>query len=587
MKNKKTTVVVSTLGIFGIILITVGITYAFFSYSRAGSKENIVTSGGVTFTYDEGTKNGIILEDALPMPDSYGKQLTKMFDFKITSTSGKGKIPYEITLMKNSGSDNLDEYVKVYLTKVSGIEEEQKVLSMYNNLNNSSNPIASANNEKTLYKDTIPAGAKNYIDNYRLRIWLNDNINDGSVLSYDPIVTERCSDTQYLTQSDCEMAHEQWLTVETPATAKTFSLRVNVYASGVTASEEEIATADSTNLKKISIDGMEAIKNEDSSLDYDYLLEVPYGTSSINVVAATSNDNAVASIVEYNPTAVDAKIKRLSSGKSFNLLSSDNYYKITVTSANKQKIKDYILKVHVKDPSHDSTLKNLSISNCPLDAAFDPNVINYTCTTSDENVLATYAANDTKATVSSSGGNNLSLGENTVTIQVLAEDGTSTTYSVVVTREPENELRLSELTLGYPSDTNFYDSTKRKWTPNTYVKHLSGSSAHQNYYGGRDTGSIAITSNSIQFHEEAHYGMGFPMILPAGHTYRFSGSSNNCGFGYSVLFYKEDGTYFKYQLLSFNSTFIVPDDAYYTVFVIYQTQNALCVVNNPKIVEVL
>ena len=71
--NRK--LVVAVLGTLGIILTTVGVTYAFFSYSKTGTKENSISSGNITFLYTE-TSRGIELIDAMPMTDAQGKAQT-------------------------------------------------------------------------------------------------------------------------------------------------------------------------------------------------------------------------------------------------------------------------------------------------------------------------------------------------------------------------------------------------------------------------------------------------------------------------------------------------------------------------------
>ena len=62
--NKKKQGLLAVLGLFGILLITAGVTYAFFSYTRSGSTENSITSGNISFLYTENTKigKGIMLQ---------------------------------------------------------------------------------------------------------------------------------------------------------------------------------------------------------------------------------------------------------------------------------------------------------------------------------------------------------------------------------------------------------------------------------------------------------------------------------------------------------------------------------------------
>ena len=402
-KNKKT--LIAVLATLGIIFTTLGITVAWFSYARNGVRENSISSGAITFIYEENEDvgNGILLEDAMPMPDSYGKAQTDWFDFKVKSTSGTANIPYEITLRKTAGSDNIDDSVKVYLTKVDGTSEEEKTLSMYSNLANSTNAIAVLNNEKTLYKSSIPAGARNYVDNYRLRIWLNDNPEDGNVLSYQQTITQECSDSNYDNKTDCEANHANWLDVATPATAKNFTVKVNVYANGEAATQEEIADANSTGISDITVNGLEATENEDPNASYDYSLTTTNGSITINV--DTANSGATVDVEPYdpeNPTAMNSNIRRISTGKTFTITNGDNYFKVTITSANKQKLKEYILKV-TKEISSNADLASLTFDGCTLNETFSSSKLTYTCNTTSPALTFTGSAVDSGTTIEVTG----------------------------------------------------------------------------------------------------------------------------------------------------------------------------------------
>ena len=133
------------LGIFGIlslVLIAVGVSVAFFTYSKDGVTENTIKSGSITFLYDEINQSGnsIGIIDALPISDTQGKASTNYFNFKIVSNSSTtNTIPYEITLRQKEGTDNIGDIVKVYLAKTTGynatVESEQEAeLSLFSEL---------------------------------------------------------------------------------------------------------------------------------------------------------------------------------------------------------------------------------------------------------------------------------------------------------------------------------------------------------------------------------------------------------------------------------------------------------------------
>lgn len=120
--NSSKQILLSVLGVAILVVAVVGISFAAFSYSKAGENENTITTGTITMSYSEDT-NGIKLENALPMTDEKGKTLTdenQYFDFTVTSTmSGTATINYAVTAVKTEDSTLPDDGVKVYLTKRS------------------------------------------------------------------------------------------------------------------------------------------------------------------------------------------------------------------------------------------------------------------------------------------------------------------------------------------------------------------------------------------------------------------------------------------------------------------------------------
>ena len=151
MNKKKKKILIALLVSIGVVAITVGVTYAFYSYTRKGSTENSISSGSITFHYQEvsGVGNGIALGDALPISDEQGKALSgtgKVFDFRITSnTASKIAVPYEITARLNG--DDIGEVVKVYLTRVRNGVEEELLLNTYGSLTQSTNDLANGHIE--------------------------------------------------------------------------------------------------------------------------------------------------------------------------------------------------------------------------------------------------------------------------------------------------------------------------------------------------------------------------------------------------------------------------------------------------------
>ena len=261
MKNKKKQIIITLVAIISLIVITVGVTYAFFNYAKEGTTDNTIKTGSITFLYTEvsGVGKGISLTEAYPVADSIGKVQVgegKVFDFKVTSNiSMNSNIGYQVTARKKTGSTLANSAVKVYLTEVNGTEQEL-LLSKYSELDQTDKVDSSKFDERILYEATVPANTANYEKNFRLRMWVSD-------------------DTDF---SDGSMND------------KTFTLTVNVYADGkvVTDNLDTTNTLDSITVSDCTLDP--AL----NSATTEYNCTVKNNISSVTVNAtATSSKSKV------------------------------------------------------------------------------------------------------------------------------------------------------------------------------------------------------------------------------------------------------------------------------------------------------
>ena len=344
--SKKKQVLLTLLGVISLIVITVGVTYAFFNYAKEGTTDNTIKTGSITFLYTEvsGVGKGISLTDAYPVADSIGKVQVgegKVFDFKVTSNiSMNSSIGYQVTARKKTGSTLDDSAVKVYLTEVNGTEQEL-LLSKYSELSQTDRVDANKYTEKALYEGRVPANTSNYEKNFRLRMWVSDDTDftDGSMND------------------------------------KTFTLTVNVYADGKVVTSEEQKSYSNANIKSISVDNTELTKVENKG--YQYETTLPEGTTSTTLDIETENKYASVTVEKIDSLAysqTNSNIKRLSTKKTLDLNSGDNYFKVTITSENKETINEYKIKItsgKEKVILKNEILKNQVINKLPdLSQAF-------------------------------------------------------------------------------------------------------------------------------------------------------------------------------------------------------------------------
>ena len=264
MKNKNKQIIITLIAIISLIVITVGVTYAFFNYSRTGTTDNVVKTGGITFLYTEvsGVGKGISLTEAYPVSDSIGKIQVgegKVFDFKVTSNiEMNSNIGYQVTARKKTGSTLANSAVKVYLTEVNGTEQEL-LLSKYSELDQTDKVDSSKYDERILYEATVPANTSNYEKNFRLRMWVSD-------------------DTDF---SDGSMNN------------KTFTLTVNVYADG-----------------KVVTDNLDTTNTLDSITVSDCTLD-PVFNSATTEYSCTVKNNVTSVTVNATATSTKSKVRGL------------------------------------------------------------------------------------------------------------------------------------------------------------------------------------------------------------------------------------------------------------------------------------
>ena len=340
MKNKKKQIIITLIAIISLIVITVGVTYAFFNYTKEGTTDNTIKTGSITFLYTEvsGVGKGISLTEAYPVADSIGKVQVgegKVFDFKVTSNiSMNSSIGYQVTARKKTGSTLANSAVKVYLTEVNGTEQEL-LLSKYSELSQTDRVDANEYIEKVLYESRVSANTSNYEKNFRLRMWVSDDTDftDGSMND------------------------------------KTFTLTVNVYADGKVVTSEEQNSYSNANIKSVSVDNTELTKVENK--DYQYETTLPEGTTSTTLDIETENKYAKVTVEKIDSLAYsenNINIKKLSTKKTLDLNSGDNYFKVTVTSENKETINEYKIKISVEKPKFllkDEIMKNTIITKAP------------------------------------------------------------------------------------------------------------------------------------------------------------------------------------------------------------------------------
>ena len=303
--NKSKQILFSVFGILSILVITIGVTYAVFTYTKEGTTDNIITTGTLKFLYTENNTNGngISITEAEPISDTQGKSLVgdnNVFDFKVEGTNtGSEVIPYEVTLRKKDTSTMGEDNIKVYLQ--DGTDQTELLTpTLYSKLTQTNIDVGS-NIEKTLYKGEVLGNTNNYLKTFRLKMWLDENA-DLSVIG-----------------------------------GQTFTATVNVYSNAKVISAEEQVLRSNTDIKDITIGDTSLTKVEGKDWNYEVELDSDT-TAKLNIVPKYSLANV----------KIEKDNQVISNNSEVSLVGGNNIYKVTITSTDQTVTKEYKINIKVK-----------------------------------------------------------------------------------------------------------------------------------------------------------------------------------------------------------------------------------------------
>jgi hypothetical protein len=277
------------------------------------------------------------------------------------------------------------------------------------------------------------------VDNTLDQIILNGSVIDG----FDPEINHYEIDIPYLsTDKVIISANPNDSSSRLSGNIGTFDLEegVNVYSINVTAQNGEVntytvsvnylnANAYLENLTVINPETEEAYPFTFNPETFEYTVNIDKNDLEV-LVTGQAQDQDNAAIIGLGRYSIDGN----GSTAIINVIASDNETVLTYTiNINRSTI-----------PSHDSSLKNLSVSGHPL--AFNPDTKSYELSVDNEvsNLDVLAEANCNFAEVSIIGADDIEEGKNVVLIQVDAEDGTQSFYQLTVHKDfaPDNFLTM-------------------------------------------------------------------------------------------------------------------------------------------------
>jgi DUF971 family protein len=198
-------------------------------------------------------------------------------------------------------------------------------------------------------------------------------------------------------------------------------------------------------------------------------LSPSFAPGTFSYAATVGNSVNAISVFPIQNESNAAVLINGSGGNSVSLSVGNNPISIQVTSQDGTSVLTYT--VNVTRQSNDATLSALTLSSGSLSPGFASGTFAYTASVpnSVSTFTVTPTTNDANASATVNGASaatpvTLTVGSNTVIVQVTAQDGTTQSYTVAVTRAASSDATLSALTLSHGSLSPSFASGTQAYT---------------------------------------------------------------------------------------------------------------------------
>ena len=176
-KDDSKKILLAVLAVAILIILVVGISFAIFTYTKEGERENVVTTGTLQMDYTEGT-NGINITDAIPMSE---EQALAQYN------GGTGSVGTDVN-DNTSISDNVFDFTVSADIRGNTSIDYDIVAVKANEIDSDCTPAAYAaalriGTEEEKANDSILYAACSLVSDEDIRLWLGEtarNYNNGS-----------------------------------------------------------------------------------------------------------------------------------------------------------------------------------------------------------------------------------------------------------------------------------------------------------------------------------------------------------------------------------------------------------------------
>lgn len=121
--EKKNQVLMTVLGVFALVIVTVGVSYAFFTYTRTAQNTGNITTGSLDFGFTDEVTQNVTLTNVMPISNAEGIKATTtsvnatLYEFNVAyNTTGQIDTTYDVTLINTTpaGDTGLDSSMVKY-----------------------------------------------------------------------------------------------------------------------------------------------------------------------------------------------------------------------------------------------------------------------------------------------------------------------------------------------------------------------------------------------------------------------------------------------------------------------------------------
>ena len=167
--------VIPVIFVILLLIITVGLSYAMYTFTGSGTKENVIQTGHIVITFND--VNNISIQNRYPETDSEGLANTdtnSQMTFTVTSDiTGDTKVNYALGITDiQEGATLTQDYIKIYLKKGNDVatgftENKGELISTFRPLY-----IENIMDSHVLLTDVI-SGSE--VHTYTLKAWIDEN----------------------------------------------------------------------------------------------------------------------------------------------------------------------------------------------------------------------------------------------------------------------------------------------------------------------------------------------------------------------------------------------------------------------------